>query len=234
MNLADRLRAARLRKGWSQAKLAEESGVSQQLISKLERGEAQATKEGPALAGALGMSLDELVLGQPPRLAGETRYGEPAGRYEPVPGALPTSVRRIPVLSYVQAGMPREVLDRYAGGEGFATLGLTAEIAAALGPHAFGLRVEGDSMAPDFKAGDYVVVDPDAPVEPGDIVVAKLDREEAATLKKYRSRGEDAAGHPVFELVPLNDDYPTLTVDATNPGRLVAPVIEHRRKLRRR
>ena len=118
MNLADRLRAARLRKGWSQAKLAEESGVSQQLISKLERGEAQATKEGPALAGALGMSLDELVLGQPPRLAGETRYGEPAGRYEPVPGALPTSVRRIPVLSYVQAGMPRQLAQTAADATG--------------------------------------------------------------------------------------------------------------------
>lgn len=181
MNLADRLRAARLRKGWSQAKLAEESGVSQQLISKLERGEAQATKEGPALAGALGMSLDELLLGQPPRPAG----------------------------------------------------GVSAETAAAPGPHAFGLRVEGDSMAPDFKAGDYVIVDPDAVVRPGDIVVAKLDREEAATLKKYRSRGKDAAGHLVFELVPLNDDYPTLRVDATNPGRLIGPVIEHHRQLRR-
>jgi hypothetical protein len=37
----------------------------------------------------------------------------------------------------------------------------------------------------------------------------------------------------VFELVPLNDDYPTLMVDATNPGRLIALVIEHHRKMRR-
>jgi SOS-response transcriptional repressor LexA len=98
---------------------------------------------------------------------------------------------------------------------------------------AHGLRVEGDSMAPEFKAGDYVVVDPDAPAEPGDIVVTKLDRGNAATLRKYHTRGEDADGHPVFELVPQNADYPTLTVDATNPGRLIAPVFEHHRKLRR-
>ena len=232
MNLAERLRAARLRKGWSQAKLAEESGVSQQLISKLERGEAQATKEGPALAGALGVSLDELLLGQPPRPAGEVREGEPATPYGPSPDAQPAPVRRIPVISYIQAGEPREVVDAYAMGGGFEMLGVSAETAAALGPHAFGLRVEGDSMAPDFKPGDYVVVDPDAPVRPGDIVVAKLDRQNSATLKKYRSRGEDAAGYPVFELVPLNDDYATLTVDSTNPGRLIAPVVEHHRKLR--
>ena len=233
MNLADRLRAARLRKGWSQAKLAEESGVSQQLISKLERGEAQATKEGPALAGALGVSLDELLLGQPPRSAWGVREGEPAAPYGSIPGAQPVSVRRIPVISYIQAGEPREVVDAYAMGSGFETVGVSADTADALGPHAFGLRIEGDSMAPEFKAGDYVIVDPDAPVRPGDIVVAKLDRENAATLKKYRSRGEDAAGYPVFELVPLNDDYPTLTVDSTNPGRLIGPVVEHHRKLRR-
>ena len=88
-------------------------------------------------------------------------------------------------------------------------------------------------MAPEFKPGDYIVVDPDMPAEPGDLVVAKLDRDDAAILRKYHSRGEDAAGHPVFELVPLNDDYPTVTVDATNPGRLIAPAFEHHRKVRR-
>jgi SOS-response transcriptional repressor LexA len=185
MSFADRLRTARLHKGWSQAQLAEGSGVSEQLIANLERGEALATEEGPALAGALGLSVDELVLGQPPRSAGDTRSGEPAGRHWPVPGAQSVSVRRIPVLSYVQAGMPREMLDRYAEGEaeGFQTLGLTAEIAAAVGPYAFGLPVEDDSMAPEFKAGDHVVVDPDAPAEPGDLVVAKLDCENAAILR---------------------------------------------------
>ncbi len=72
------------------------------------------------------------------------------------------------------------------------------------------------------------------PAEPGDIVVAKLDGETAATLRKYHSCGEDAAGQPLFELVPLHADYPTVMVDATNPGRLIGPVFEHHRKLRRR
>ena len=234
MSFADRLRTARLHQGWSQAQLAEGSGVSEHLIANLERGEALATEEGPALAGALGVSLDELLLGQPPQWAGDTRSGEPAGHHWPVPGAQPVSVRRIPMLSYVQAGLPREMLDRYAEGEGFQTLGLVAETAAAVGPYAFGLPVEGDSMAPELKAGDYVVVDPDMPAEPGDLVVAKLDRDDAAILRKYHSRGEDGSGHPVFELVPLNADYSTVTVDATNPGRLVGPVFEHHRKVRRR
>ena len=86
-------------------------------------------------------------------------------------------------------------------------------------------------MAPEFKPGDYIVVDPDMPAEPGDLVVAKLDRDDAAILRKYHSRGEDGSGHPVFELVPLNDDYPTVVVDASNPGHLIGRVVEHRRLL---
>ena len=106
-------------------------------------------------------------------------------------------------------------------------------ITTTAGAGAFTKGREIAPLTPAFKPGDYVVVVPDMPAEPGDIVVAKLDRENAATLRKYHSCGEDAAGHPVFDLVPLNADYPTLMVDATNPGRLIAPVFEHHRKVHR-
>ena len=102
-----------------------------------------------------------------------------------------------------------------------------------LSSNAFALRIKGDSMLPEFREGDTVIIDPAVAPRPGDYVVAK-NGESEATFKKYRPRGVNELGQQVFELVPLNDDYPTLTVDATNPGRLVAPVIEHRRKLRRR
>ena len=40
-------------------------------------------------------------------------------------------------------------------------------------------------------------------------MVAKNHQAEA-TFKKYRPRGIDADGKPIFELVPLNDDYATI------------------------
>jgi SOS-response transcriptional repressor LexA len=88
-------------------------------------------------------------------------------------------------------------------------------------------------MLPDFRPGDYVIVDPDAPVRPADVVVAKLDRDQSETVKKYRPRGDDADGCPIFDLVPLNPYYPTLTADAWNPGRIIGSVVERRRRLRR-
>lgn len=115
-----------------------------------------------------------------------------------------------------------------------AFVGVDAATATELSRVAFALQIEGDSMMPEFQAGDIIIVDPEVAPMPGDYVVAKLDNEQTATFKKYRSRGTDATGFECFELVPLNDDYATVTVSASNPGRVIGTMIEHRRKRRRR
>ena len=53
MTLGDRIRERRKAKGWSQSQLSEESGISQQMLSKLERGVAFGTTEIVSLACAL-------------------------------------------------------------------------------------------------------------------------------------------------------------------------------------
>lgn len=141
-------------------------------------------------------------------------------------------VRQVPVISYVQAGSWSEASDPYPRGQGFDQVGVDASLAKSLSRVAFGLAIEGRSMEPDFIAGDVVIIDPHIAPHPGDFVVAKLDREEQATFKKYRDRGADSAGQPIFELVPLNHDYPTLRVDADNPGHVVGVMVEHRRRRR--
>lgn len=142
--------------------------------------------------------------------------------------------RRIPVLSYIQAGDPRPVIDSYMAGAGMDEVAVDSEKEQELSMESFALVVSGNSMAPDFKDGDVVVVDPDIKPQPGDIVVAVLEGDQEATIKKYRSRGNDHAGHHVFELVPLNEDYHTITVSSDNPGHIVGAVVEHRRNLMRR
>lgn len=58
--IGENLRRLRKAKGMSQAKLAELSGVSQQLISQIENGVNERTLELPSLARALGCGIDEL------------------------------------------------------------------------------------------------------------------------------------------------------------------------------
>lgn len=145
--------------------------------------------------------------------------------------------RLVPVLNSVQAGYPRQVIDDYAPGAGRDQIRLDGMIAEECGPYTFALEVDGKSMSKSdgtgYSPGDIVVVDPDAPVSPGDIVVAKLENEEKSTLKKFRDRGQDSEGRPRFELVPLNEDFSTIVVDASNPGVVIGPVVEHRRRIRR-
>lgn len=63
--LGDRLREQREKAGWSQAELAEQSGVGQSYLSKLERGEATCPswRTVRALEDALGIKHGTLTRG---------------------------------------------------------------------------------------------------------------------------------------------------------------------------
>lgn len=131
--------------------------------------------------------------------------------------------RRVPILSYVQAGNWREMCEQASSFDGnveYVTAGVD------IGPCGFGLWLRGDSMAPRFNEGDLVIVDPDEQPRPGDYVVA-TDGKEGATFKKFRPRGVDDTGNEVFELVPLNEDYPKLYSDR-QPIAVIGVMMEHR------
>ena len=136
--------------------------------------------------------------------------------------------RPIPVISAVQAGALKYMETPYAPGAGFAVEYTDDE---NLSRWAFSLEIEGESMTPDFRPGDRVIIDPDLAPNPGDFVVAKNGGEQA-TFKKYRPRGMDASGNMVFELVPLNDDYATLRSDIDHLI-VIGVMVEHRKRYRR-
>lgn len=136
-------------------------------------------------------------------------------------------LRRIPLISSVQAGQMTEAIDPFPPGAAFEYL-LTD---LKLSEQAFALEIEGQSMEPEFKEGDRIIIDPAVQPQPGDFVVAKNGCEEA-TFKKYRPRGIGQDGREVFELVPLNVDYPTIN-SANEPARIIGVMVEHRRYRRR-
>jgi len=136
-------------------------------------------------------------------------------------------LRPIPVISSVQAGALRDMDNPYSPGDGYAYEYTDQD----LSPWAFALDVEGLSMSPEFRPGDRIIVEPEMSPNPGDFVVARNGSEQA-TFKKYRPRGIDSSGNMIFELVPLNDDYPTLRSD-TEHLSVIGVVTEHRKKLRR-
>lgn len=130
---------------------------------------------------------------------------------------------RVPLISYVQAGMMTEVVDPYLLGDGFEIV-LTH---IPVSPRTFALRIKGESMMPEYRPGDVVIIDPEVFPQPGDMVVAK-NTEEEATFKKYRPRGTNARGDMTFELVPLNDDFPVLNSERDHL-HIIGVEIEHRK-----
>lgn len=105
---------------------------------------------------------------------------------------------RVPLISDVQAGMFRNFVDNFhPGDEGKEMIPTSIPVKR----HTFALRVVGDSMEPDFRAGMILVVEPDMEPNPGDFVIARNGSEET-TFKQLVKDGPD------WYLKPLNDRYP--------------------------
>jgi len=121
---------------------------------------------------------------------------------------LITSMRRIPVISWVQAGAFTECKQAY----NFEDTERWVETSLRISDRSFALDVQGDSMTnpnglPTIPQGATVIVDPDAEPGNGKIVVARLDGTNEATVKKLV-----IDGHQKF-LVPLNPRYPNIPIN---------------------
>lgn len=125
----------------------------------------------------------------------------------------PTLSRRVPLVSWVQAGSWCGVEDHYPPGEGEEQVPTTAKV----GPRAYALRVRGDSMEPKFPEGSIIIVDPDAAIDHRAFVIVRLDNEQEATFKQFIIDGDRRY------LKPLNPRYPILDISgpATFCGRVV-------------
>ncbi|MFM4926280.1 LexA family protein [Aeromonas veronii] len=222
MKINERIKQTRKRLGYSQEILGSRVGVSRVSISQWERGEN--TPNGRylnELAAALGVTVDWLLTGEgdAPSSSGEQQMPG----YHNVEPAVMLPGKRIPILSYVQAGNWREMCEHATTFDGNVEF---VSASGEIGPFGFGLWLRGDSMLPQFKEGDLIIVDPDEAPQPGDFVVAKNGSNEA-TFKKYRPRGIDENGQEVFELVPLNEDYPTMHSDRQHI-QIIGVMVEHR------
>lgn len=217
---AERLAIALKERNTSISQLAGGMGVSYQAVKRVIDGLSKAfsAANNTKAAAFLRISPDWLATGQ----------GSMEPAFDPNVRPTPLGMRSYPVISRVQAGLLREIAVPYGPGDGF-DVEFGDDDASQW---SFFLEIEGDSMLPDFRPGDRVLIDPDVSPRPGDFVAARNTKQEA-TFKKYRVRGIDESGQEVFELVPLNDDYPVMRSDEHHLV-VIGTMIEHRRKFRRK
>lgn len=217
MALRNRIRAIRGER--LQRAFAERVGVSVQAVSQWERGITNPSRENlKTIASKFDVELDWLLKDEP-ELADDDGLRQ-----------ISRARSRIaPLLTTVQAGHWTEISESAP----VSAQTKIFELAEFPSGDAFALEIVGESMEPQFERGDVVIIDTGVRPLPGDFVVAKLNNQNDATFKKYRVLGANAAGNQIIELVPMNADYPTLTISEHNPGSIIGTMIEHRRYRRR-
>ena len=136
-------------------------------------------------------------------------------------GASLSNAIRVPVFGTVPAGIPVEAVEDVLDYEE-----IPREMAAG-GREYFGLRVKGDSMEPEYRDGDTILVARQGACESGQVAVVYVNGHDA-TLKRVVKREDSVV------LQPLNHNYDPMVYrldDAANPVVVLGVVVEIRRKV---
>ncbi len=207
MSIGNRLRSRRKMFGYTLKVIAERVGVKQPTVSQWEadlmvpRGESL-----KKLEDILKTNSDWILHGK----------GNPEARYVLVQPdsqefkAISLSTKRIPVISWVQAGAWNDI----GCDDPAMTCTEWMETSSGVSEHAFALIVRGDSMTNSnnprsIQDGAKVVVEPifDPEQLNRKIVVAMLEGSSEATIKEFIQDG------PVKFLKPLNPAYPSMQIN---------------------
>ena len=215
----------------TQEELAKRVGVSKQTINNYEHNRREPDlKMLYDLAAVFNVSVETFVSkaqsepGPAGPFAGRT--GEPLS-FSPdilalidkaikdaIPYSPPTVM--VPVVGSVRCGPGGLAYQEYQGTE-------PADVA---NPKDYlYLRAEGDSMLPDIRPGDLVLVHIQPEVDNGDLAVVVIDGEEG-TLKKFMRKGDTVV------LQSFNQQYPprVFVGDEINTIKIAGRVVEIKRK----
>lgn len=133
---------------------------------------------------------------------------------------------RIPVLGSVPAGIPIEAVEDIIDWED-----LSLDMLGG-GKEYFALRVQGDSMYPDYLPGDTVIVRKTPVCSSGDDCVVYVNGYDA-TLKQIKLNDDEHT----MTLLPRNPAYPPRTYSKTEietlPVSIAGVVVELRRKIKK-
>lgn len=130
---------------------------------------------------------------------------------------------KIPVLGRIPAGIPIEMVDDILSYEDISEQMLKG------GKQYFALKVNGDSMYPDYHDGDTLIVLKQNNCENGDDAIVTVNFDDATFKRVYKNENG-------ITLQPLNNKYPPVFYsndDILNkPITILGVVIEFRRKIK--
>lgn len=195
MQAGELIRTERKKRHWSQAKLAEQVGLSQPAIKKIEDGATVKSKYLPKIAEVLNIPLAKLDSSLLYDLHGNINHvrgvntSVTKSTLQTVPGDQLMGRPDLPVYSIVQGGRGALVLSS----EPFTSVARPNNLLGIR--DAYGVLVKGNSMAREFNEGDIAYIDPHKPPREGDPCVFQSHKDDGSVEAciKYLARSPDAS-----------------------------------------
>lgn len=206
----------RKEKHLTQKEVADALGVTHATISNWERGlNLPETPMAKKVAELYGVTVDELLTGRREATPVEIQY---------VPSDRTKKFIRVPVLGRIPAGIPIEAIEDVEDWEDF-------PIADTIqGRQYYGLKIKGDSMEPEYRDGDTIIIQQQERCNSGDDCAVMVNGDDA-TFKRVRLQENG------MTLQPLNSKYEPRYFSAAEvqslPVRILGVVVEIRRKVKR-
>lgn len=207
--------------GLSQEELALSVGAAQQTIQSLEAGKIRKSTFLPHIAKALGVDLDVLLFGK----------SQP-GVIQALRPILTATTRRVPLFTtrdcaWVQAFLQDQTVQSPTGK--WVSMDYSLPFAES-GPRLFALKLSlsDEAFQPEFRPGDQLVIDPDAPIHPSDPVIVFKFGAERLNLNRYRVLSQTGADIE-YELASIHPDFPSFTGAELKALQILGPVIQMRR-----
>ena len=105
-----------------------------------------------------------------------------------------------------------------------ALISVSTTLLPELSADAFALKMVDESMTPEIRVGDILVIDPLVSPTPGDYVVVQLANKAETIVCQYKKLSYTS---PEFELVTLNDNWPNIKVCDGAKVEIIGSVVQN-------
>ena len=228
MTVKDNLSALMEAEGLNPHSLSTKTGVSQPTIFRILEGESKSPRDDTLrpLADFFRVTIQELRYGDfssenfntgypsiPNRDAETSKLMEPGKKY-----SIKNGIQDVPVVGRAELGPEgfwTETEYPVGHGDGFIPFPTKDQ-------SAYALEAVGDSMAPRIKHKEFIIIEPNAEIHPGDEVLIKTNEDPARSMVKVYQYTRDGRHH----LGNINDEFEDfrLEVDKVEKMHLVVAI----------
>ncbi|BCZ95891.1 TPA: helix-turn-helix domain-containing protein [Legionella pneumophila subsp. pneumophila] len=131
----------------------------------------------------------------------------------------------IPLLDYRQACEATLHTGAESSGDKV-FISVSTSLQPELSTDAFALKITDDSMMPEIRINDVLVIEPSVLPEPGDFVAVKINGKPETIICQYKKLSYTSSE---FELLTLNDNWPNIKVSDDINVKIIGVLVQNLR-----